>query len=203
MQHKKLVACASAVALSLAMACSKNAGTPASPSSAQPGTTEAGPNGETLKVTAPTPQSPTSNAQQDQLLLTAGKSSGLFDQSLTDTYSYEFQIMNSSNTMVCTATVGGGSGSSVSWTPGCTLQFDAPHTWRVRAVYQVAGALGAVGPWSSTATFRSPSGGYVREDEIFDPLTNNRSAGNPIGVQFIAGVGARLNGHDSRIEYQF
>ncbi len=51
MHHKKAVACASAVLLALAVACSKNAETPVSPSSAQPGSTEAGPNGETLKAT--------------------------------------------------------------------------------------------------------------------------------------------------------
>src|SRR5687768_5006697 len=108
--------------------------------------------------------------------------------------------MNAANAVVCTATVGGGSGSSVSWTPSCTLDFDAPHTWRVRATYPPQGAFG---PWSSTASFRSPAGGYVRQGEIFDPLSNGKSAGNAVGVQFIAGVGARFNGHDSRITYQF
>jgi hypothetical protein len=203
MHHKKAFACASAVVLALAVACSKNAETPVSPSSAQPGATEAGPNGETLKASAPTPQSPVNNAQPDQLELTAGKSQGAFDQSRSALYSYEFQIMNSTNAVVCTATVGGGSGPSVSWIPSCTLDFDQPHSWRARAVYQVPGELGAAGPWSAAATFRSPIGGYVRENEIFDPLINGRSAGRPQGVQFISGVGARLNGHDSHIFYEF
>ena len=200
MKQTKLVACALAAGIAVAAACSKNSDTPVSPSGAQPGATEAGPNGETLKATAPTPESPVNNAQPEQLVLTAGKSSGLFDQSLVPSYSYEFQIMNSANTTVCTAIVGGGTGTSVSWTPTCALEFDAPHTWRLRAVYP---PRGAVGPWSSTASFRSPVGGYVRQGEVYDPLTTGKTAGSAHGVQFISGVGARFNGHDSRITYEF
>src|SRR5215203_6392491 len=117
MQHKKLIACASAGLLAVALACSKNPNNPASPTSAQPGASEAGPNGETLKATPPSPQSPVNNAQPDSLTLVAAKSTGLFDQSLVPAYSYEFQIMNSGGATVCSATVGGGSGSTVSWTP--------------------------------------------------------------------------------------
>jgi hypothetical protein len=199
MQHKKLIACASAVLLAVAVACSKDSETPVSPTGAQPSVTEAGPNGETLKATAPTPQSPINNAQPDNLVLTAGRSTGLFDQSLVAAYSYEFQIMNAANTVVCSATVGSGSGASVTWTPPgtCTLAFDAPHTWRLRATYQ-----GANGPWSSTASFRSPAGGYIRAQEIFDPLYNGQTVGQAIGTTFIPGTGIRLNGHDSRVTYQ-
>jgi hypothetical protein len=103
MQHKKLIVCASAALLAAAVACSKSSETPVSPTGAEPGVSEAGPNGETLKATAPTPQSPINNAQPDSLTLTAGKSSGLFDQSLVPSYSYEFQIMNAANTVVCSA----------------------------------------------------------------------------------------------------
>ena len=199
MQHKKLIACAAAALLAGAAACSKNSDTPVSPSAAQVGTSDAGPNGETLKATAPSPQSPVNNAQPDQLVLTAAKSTGLFDQSLVPAYSYEFQIMNAAGATVCSATVGGGSGSAVSWTPPgtCTLAFDAPHTWRTRATYQ-----GANGPWSSTASFRSPAGGYIRAQEIFDPLYNGQTVGQAIGTTFIAGTGLRFNGHDSRVSYR-
>jgi hypothetical protein len=199
MHHKKALACASAVVLALAVACSKNAETPISPSSAQPGVTEAGPNGETLKASAPTPQSPINNAQPDNLVLTAGKAAGSFDQGLASAYSYEFQIMNAANTMVCTATVGGGSGPSVSWTPNsCTLTFDAPHTWRVRAAFQ-----GAAGPWSAVASFRSQRGGFIRGNEVFDPLTNGETVGDIFGsVTFLPGVGVRLNDFTSYIRYR-
>jgi hypothetical protein len=199
MQHKTLLACASAIALALATACSKNTETPVSPTSAQPGASEAGPSGETLKVTAPTPQSPINNTQPEQLVFTAGRASGLFDQTLVNSLSYEFQVM-SGNNVVCSATVGGGS-DPVTWTAtSCTLEFDTPHTWRVRATYP---SRGAVGPWSSTASFRSPIGGYIRGNEVFDPLTTGKTVGEIVGdVTFLPGVGVRLNDFGSHIRYR-
>ena len=64
MQQKKAVACASAVLLALAVACSKSPETPVSPSSAEPGGTAAGPNGETLKASAPTRSRPSTARSQ-------------------------------------------------------------------------------------------------------------------------------------------
>src|SRR5688572_12060764 len=202
MQQKRAVACASAVLLALAVACSKSPETPVSPTSAEPGSTAAGPNGETLKANAPTPQSPVNGAQPDTLVLTAGKSSGAFDQGLTGNYAYEFQIMNAGNSVVCSQTVPGGSSSSVSWTSTCNLELDANHTWRVRATAQNPAGQMANGPWSSAASFKSPVGGYIRGNEIFDPLYNGRTVGNPIGATFVANQGLRLNGHDSRVLYE-
>jgi hypothetical protein len=203
MQHKKAVACASALVLAVAVACSKNSNTPVSPTSAPPGVTEAGPNGETLKASAPTAQSPVNGAQPDTLVLTAGKSSGSFDQGIATSYSYEFQIMNASNTVVCSQTVPGGSGSSVSWTPStCNLELDANHTWRVRATTQNPAGQMANGPWSSAASLKSPVGGYIRGDELYDPLYNGRTVGNAINTTFVPDQGIRLNGHTSRVSYQ-
>src|SRR4029453_17776799 len=202
MQQKKAVACASAVLLALAVACSKGPETPVSPSSAEPGGTAAGPNGETVKASAPNPLAPTNGAQPDTLVLTAGKSTGSFNKGLDGEYSYEFQIMNAGNTLVCASFVPGGSGSDVSWTPSCNLELDANHTWRVRAVTQNPGGQMANGPWSSTASFKSPLGGYIRGDELFDPLYNGKTVGNAINTTFVPNQGIRLNGHDSRVTYQ-
>jgi hypothetical protein len=205
MQQKKAVACASAVLLALAVACSKSPETPVSPSSAEPGGTAAGPNGETLKAKSPTPESPVNGAQPDTLVLTAGKSSGSFDQGLTGNYSYEFQIMNAGNTLVCSQTVPGGSGGSVSWTPSsCNLELDANHTWRVRATTMNPGGQMANGPWSSAASFKSPVGGYIRGDELYDPLYNGKTVAQPqdvVNATFIPDQGLRLNGHTSRVTY--
>ena len=77
MQYKTLVVCASAAALAAALACSKNPETPVAPSSSQPGATDALANGSTLKVTAPTAQSPVNNQQPDVLVLTAAKSTSM------------------------------------------------------------------------------------------------------------------------------
>ena len=40
---------------------------------------------------------------------------------------------------------------------------------------------GTVGPWSATANFRSSVGGYIRGNEVFDPLTNGKSVGDVFG----------------------
>src|SRR5262245_61075206 len=166
MLNRKLFACASAFALALEVGCSKDPEAPESPVSPSPvrsGVSGAGPNGETLKATAPTPQAPVNNAQPDNLALTAGKASGTHDQGLVGSYSYEFKILNAANATVCAATIPGGAGSSVTWTPvNCNLEFDAPHTWQVRATVS-----DGEGPWSPAASFRSPIGGYIRGSELY------------------------------------
>ena len=199
MQHKTIVACAGVALLAVAMACSDGPDSPTSPTGAQPGNNAAAPDGSTLKATAPTPQSPVNNQQPDQLVFVAGKSNATYGSSST-TFSYEFEIRNSGNSAaVCpVGTVAGGSGSTVSFSPSnCTLEFDQPYSWRVRAV------MGAArGPWSANATFRAPAGGYIRRNEVYDPLTNGKTVGEIHGpVTFIPGVGVKLETHDSYIQY--
>jgi hypothetical protein len=200
MQHKKSVACAAAALMAVALGCSDDSPTPVSPTSAEAVGSSVGPAGETLKATAPSPQSPISNQQPDSLVLVAGKSSPSFAGSRAPDYAYEFEIRNSGGTAtVCPAvTVPGGSESSVSATPNCTLEFDQPYTWRVRAVF-----ADATGPWSANATFRAPAGGYIRDSEVFDPLTTGTTVGAIIGgVEFLSGQGARLISFDSHITYR-
>jgi len=199
MQYKTLALCGSAMVLAVAIACSKTPDTPTIPSSSQPGTADAAADGSTLKVSAPTPQSPINNAQPDSVSFVAAKSASTFNSSTP--LSYEFEIKNSAGANVCGSptVVGGGSGATVTYTPaGCTLEFDTAHTWRVRA------AVGnGRGPWSATANFRAPSGGYIRDNEVFDPLTNGRTVGDIVGpVTFIPGVGVRLEDFNSHIRYR-
>jgi hypothetical protein len=197
MQYKTLVLCASAMALAAGLACSKNPETPVSPSGSQPGTTDAGPDNSTLKATAPTPQSPVNNAQPDSLVLVAGKSTPTYGDPATP-FAYEYEIKNAGGTTVCSGTSGGGAGSTVTVTPSCSIDFDQPMTWRMRASYQ-----GHAGPWSANANFRSPSGGYIRGNEVFDPLTNGKTAGDISGpVQFIPGTGIQLLDHSSYVTYR-
>jgi hypothetical protein len=198
MQLKAVVACASAAILAVGIACSTQSSSPVSPTAAQPGLIEAAPDGSTLKVTAPTPVSPVNNAQPEgSVVLIASKATGKF-QDVTP--SYEFEIFRG-NTRVYTSGVTGGAGSgpnNVSHTPNVALDFDQPHTWRVRAVF-----AGAVGPWSSNATFRAPIGGYIRGNEIFDPLSTGQTVGDISGpTQFIPGEGLRLLDHSSFVTYR-
>jgi hypothetical protein len=186
--------------MALALACSKDSESPVSPTPATSGENGAGPNGETLKATAPTPQSPINNAQPDTLTLTAGKAQASFSAGNAAAYSYEFEIRNAAgNALVCPAvTVAGGGGTTVSASPSCTLEFDQPYTWRVRATF-----AGAAGPWSSNATFKAPAGGYIRGNEVMDPLTNGRTAGEISGpTTFVAGQGLRLEDHTSFVTYR-
>ena len=197
MQHTKLVACASAVILAVAMACSKSSQTPVSPSAAEPGTTNAYPDGSTLKATTPVPQSPINGAQPDgTIVLVATKARGKF---VDITPSYEFEVKNAGGATVYSRVTGGaGAGDNVQHSVDGALEFDSPHTWRVRAVFG-----GALGSWSSAASFRTASGGYIRSNEVFDPLTNGRTVGEIIGpVTFIPGVGVRLETHFSHIRYR-
>jgi hypothetical protein len=203
MQHKKLVACASAVVLAVGLACSKNSDNPTSPSGSEPGSANANPDGSTLKATAPAPVSPVNNQQPDSLVLVANKANALYGTPSTP-FSYEFEVRNSGGTAtVCPATiVGGGADSTVSFTPTCTLEFDQPYTWRVRATMGTA-SNAPRGPWSANATFKAPAGGYIRGNEIFDPLTNGRTVGDVFGAtEWVPGQGLRLLAHDSHVTYR-
>ncbi len=187
MFHKRFVLCSAAALLAVAVACSNTPTTPVSPGATLDGTPDAAADGATLKVTAPTPVSPVNNAQPDTLTLVTNKVTGKFG---TVSPNYEFQVNTAAGAAVaaCASTVGAGTASTVSYTPTCQLDFDTPYSWRVRAV-----VTGAVGPWSSAATFRTPSGGYIRDREIFDPLTNGKTVGTRVGAtQFIAGKGIEL-----------
>lgn len=199
MHQKRFVLCSAAAVLAIAIACSKTSESPTSPSVSESGTSNAGPDGSTLKVTAPTIVSPTNGAQPDNLTLTAGKAEGKFDKSLQ--LSYQFQISTDSGQVVsaCTQTITPDAGAAqITYSPSCGLEFDAPHKWKVRARQG-----DFVGPWSADASFKTPSGGYINGNEVFDPLTNGKTAGEINGpVQFIAGEGAQLQAHHSFIRYR-
>jgi hypothetical protein len=198
MQHRTLVVCASVALLAFGIACSKNTETPASPSAAEPGSSAANPDGSTLKASAPTPQSPINNQQPDELVLVAGKSRATYADPNTP-FSYEFEVRNAGATSaVCPANVvGGGSDSTVSYAPNCTLEPNQAYTWRVRA------AMGnARGPWSSNATFRAAEGAYMRGNEIRDPLTNGRTVGEISGPTQFLPEGLQLLDFSSFVTYR-
>ena len=202
MLYKRIVLCSAAAVLAVAIACSKSSQNPVSPTGTENGSANAGPDGATLKATAPTVISPVNGAQPDSLVLTARTAEGKFDKTLP--LVYQFQISSGSGVVSeCTRTVAADPGATtVSYVPACVLEFDQPHTWKVRARSTIGGQ-DFVGPWSADGSFRAPAGGYIRDNEVFDPLTNGKTAGDINGgVQFIAGQGAKLLGHDSYIRYR-
>ena len=191
---------ATAGAFALAVACGRTPNTPVAPTGAEAVDTSAAPDGSTLKVTAPSPKSPINGQQPDgALVLTAGAATGKF--ATPNSLSYRFQIINAANTTVCNMLVAGGDGDA-SVTPsntGCTLDFDVVYSWQVRAENDHA-----FGPWSSKASFRSPVGGYIKGNELFDPLTNGPSAimATSRDVTWLPGIGVRLDGKESYVEYR-
>ena len=79
------------------------------------------------------PVSPINNAQPDgSIVLVASKAQGKFT---SVSPSYEFEVKNSGGAVVYSRVTGGvGSGpNNVEHTVEGGLEFDTPHTWRVRA----------------------------------------------------------------------
>ena len=198
MNQKRFVLSFAAALFAATLACSKSNQSPVTPTPSSDLVGDAAPDGSTLKVTAPTPQSPINGGQPDTLSLVSGVSTAKFAAS-PPPFSYEFQILTSGGSVIsgCSSTASAG-GGTVTTQPTCTLEFDTNHRWRVRA------RLGsAFGPWSSEASFKSPSGGYIRGNEVYDPLVNGRTVGEIVGpVTFIPGVGVRLEDFGSHIRYR-
>ena len=189
---------AAAGALALTIACGRTPNTPVAPTGATSADTSAAADGSTLKATQPVAESPINGTQPEgTLVLTAKAAKGKFtDLSL----SHRFEIYNEAKAKVCDSGLVSDSNPTVSFTvTSCPLAFDAPHTWRVRAEFE-----GAVGPWSADASFRSSVGGYLRGNELFDPLTNGRSTvmQHSNDVTWLPGVGVRLNSKESVVEYR-
>ena len=204
MQRHQLALVGVAALLGLAVACSRHSTSPTAPSrSAAVSTTDAASTTDaisttaedsvTLKATAPVPQSPINDAKipESPPTLSASTSTGKFAQGA---FQYRFQVFNDAGTQVQDS----GLRPSPSFPVTATLDFEKRYTWRVRAELP-----GTFGPWSSSASFVTPAGAYIRGNEIRDPLTNGTTVGQIHGpVKFIPGVGVQLLGWDSYISYE-
>ncbi|MCC7007329.1 MAG: hypothetical protein IT184_00785 [Acidobacteria bacterium] len=192
-QKTKWWSVASGIASALMIACSQSSN-PIVPG-AVPGDFGAGPSGETLKIAAPPLVSPVNNAEfspNSPIVLRFQNVNGTFK---AFPVSYEAQVL-SGNNVVATETTGAAGGSTSSVTVRTKLNAESNYSWRVRATYN-----GAFGPWSSTATFRTPPSAFLRGKEIFDPLTNGFSVGKVTGGTFLPGVGWRANTGTDGIDY--
>src|SRR5262249_39257868 len=182
-----------AMLLALSMACSKQSATPVSPSSAKPasGNETSGPSGETLKIGAPVPISPINDAVLD------GADATLVCSASTGTYTgtslaYDFELYDSNNVKVRTEVVTG-----TTWVVR-GLDFEGHYTWRVRGTSD-----NAYGPWSAFGSFQTPANkGYIRGNELFDPLTNGQTVGTLLNDVTFVPEGIRLNSIESFVQYQ-
>ncbi len=177
MQQRNLSVLTTALLIALSIACAKSkALTPTTPTVSPTNP----PSGATLKVTAPTLQSPVNNVRLEtftQPTLTSGSASPTEGGAITP--QYRFQLLSDSGAVLQDS----GLRSATNWTPTFEMEFDKQYQWQVRAEFG-----GDVGPWSSRATFRSPDGGFIRGKQVFDPLTNGRTVGTMVGGHFVPGA---------------
>lgn len=192
MYRSNLTVTGLAALLTLAVGCSRHSATPTSPSGAVASGGQTNAEGDpTLKVTAPTLISPINDVrlQEAPPLLTAAAVTGKY---ASVSPQYRFFVFSAAGALVEEAVA---DGPSYQMLKG--LDFNTRYTWRVRAEFD-----GAFGPWSSTESFLTPEGGYVRGNELYDPLYNGKTIGRAFDTTFIPGVGIQLNGRDSYVEYQ-
>jgi hypothetical protein len=200
MKRIPLVVLAAACAIAVAT-CGKEASSTLSPTATPPPTAAEGyPDGSTLKVTAPVPQSPTGGqrlAQTDSVALIAQNAGRKFAAELALTY--RFRVFNAAGAMIAEAANILERAGTTAYTLTAQLEGEQTYGWQVRAEAQ-----GKAGPWSALATFVAPANtGYLRGNELYDPLANGVTIGEKHGpLTFIPGVGVRLETQLSYISYQ-
>jgi hypothetical protein len=111
---------------------------------------------------------------------------------------YRFQLYDAASTLVQSGLVAASGSGTTSYPLPIDLVGDQPYQWQARAEYQ-----GAFGPWSARAAFIAPTTtGYVRGNELYDPLIKGTTVGTVHGpVTWVPGVGIRLESESSYIEY--
>jgi hypothetical protein len=188
--------------LALSIACGRQSAAPLSPSSSTAISSDeaAGPDGATLKVSKPNLVSPINDVQVDSTRVTLTCST--VTSPVAVPLAYDFEMYDASNVKVRTEIVNG-----TTWVVQ-GLEFEKRYTWRVRANASYTAADGKVvqtyGPWSSVGSFLTPQNrGYIRGNELYDPLFNGETIGQIIGpAHFIPGVGISLDSLESFVAYQ-
>jgi hypothetical protein len=188
-------------ALALATACSKQSPSPASPTSARGGDAAANGDGSLLKSSAPTPRSPVNNARPEgpDVTLTVANAGVKYGAGDGVQFTYRFQVFNAANQLVYQSPLLASGVGTTSHLVTAQLEGDQAYSWQARVEYS-----GEAGPWSPRATFIAPqTDGYIRGNELYDPLINGKTIGVGHGpLTFIPGVGVRLESQLSYISYQ-
>ncbi|MGC4085748.1 MAG: hypothetical protein QM736_27385 [Vicinamibacterales bacterium] len=180
--------------VSLSIACGRTASAPVTPTTSATASSDASAaDGSTLKVSAPTLVAPLNDEVVADLTPTLAiqPASGKYAQG---SLAYDFELYDANNVKIQTLVVSG-----MSWKVSA-LEYDKPYTWRARATSD-----SAYGPWSVFGSFKTPEGrGYIRGNELYDPLTNGAStiisAAND--VTWLPGQGVRLNSIESFVEWR-
>ena len=148
MNRRMLRLAAGVGAVVFAAACAQNPESPISPSAAA-GTTDANPDGSTLKVSAPTLASPADGAvlESRRPSVTFGNAVGRFT---SVALSYRLQVFNTAGNVLGELVVPQGGGAQTTIDSETDLEFDTEYRWRVRAEFQGEG-----GPWSEIRSFKT------------------------------------------------
>lgn len=153
MKKQTLFAFTVAAATAVTLACSQAPAPPTSPAASDLTSTNAGPDGSTLKVPAPTLVSPSGGAEIEDLdpELVINNVTPRFASSVP--LSYVFEVVDAEGRVVHTsAPVSAGAGGRTTYELTVDLEDNETHTWRAWAVFQ-----GQRGPRSSTASFKTLS----------------------------------------------
>ena len=160
-------------------------------------------------LTKPAADGPAENEQLQTLRPTVRVINASADQSGSRTY--EFQISDDPDFQPASAQdlaspfrlvsaqagIAEGGDGRTTFEVQADLQPTTRFYWRARARQGTTD-----GPWSDTATFRTRIQGYSRAGELYDPLTNGQTIGNPEGsVTFAPGRGVVLNNNEARVRY--
>jgi len=193
--HKKLALSLFAAAFTVAVSsCSDKADAPLNPVTPITNYGDA-----TLKATAPAPVSPsgiTADSRTPTLVVT--NSTMEYGQANP---SYRFQVLDETGKVFEEGTSSGGSGGRTSYTVKSTLAIDKQYSWLARSEH-----LGAYGPWSVKASFRSPKllEAYINGNELYDPLTTG--APSPLihshgHAEWFEGLGGHLMDRKTRVQW--
>lgn len=151
MKHQTYSVFALAAVTALTLACSQAAPPPTSPAGAAPVETGAGPDGSTLKASAPVPLSPVGGVEisdlDPDLVITNASPTFVSDLPLA----YVFEVFGDKGNLAYRSNPipAGASGRTTHEIVG-DLRQNEVHTWRAYAVYQ-----GQRGPMSGTASFKT------------------------------------------------
>ena len=193
MSRSKFVLTALASILGLALACSRQSPAPMSPTSHPVASAADAAGGATLKADPPVLVSPINDQQApDNPTLTAKPTKMDFDNR-TAGLQYRFEVYNPGGAKILDS----GLLDQPTFQVTQRLEFKQRHTWRVRAEFQ-----GRISAWSETGSFTSFEGGYIRDDEVYDPLYDGVTVGEIVNdTTFLGEQGLRLNTNISYVKY--
>lgn len=151
MKYNKLFAFAAAASTATALACSQGPTPPTSPAGSPFSSIAAGPDGATLKATAPVAVSPVGGVEVTDLDpdLVINNAAPTFVSGLP--LAYVFEVFGDKGTLVYRSNpIAAGGGGRTIHEIATDLRDDEVHTWRAYAVY-----AGQRGPMSATTSFKT------------------------------------------------